>query len=254
MNALANSQKTELEKFLAAGYPDGRGPVRFERYTGQEKRRGAPADHRQPARHPAHELRDAGADPHPDRRAPARLPRLRSFGSWCSTSCTPTGAARAPTLPCCAGGSATPAAPSGFSASARRPRWPAQGTLREQRAEVAGVATRLFGAPVRPDAGDRRDAGAGDRCRSRRTPRFRRQASRARSPARPPTAPGDYDMFAADPLARWIESTIGVAERGRPARARRATHPRRGRGHRRRTRRDNRRQPGRRRGGAPQPR
>ena len=37
MNALANSQKTELEKFLSAGYPDGRGPVRFERYTGQEK-------------------------------------------------------------------------------------------------------------------------------------------------------------------------------------------------------------------------
>lgn len=36
MNALANSQKGELEKFLKFGYPDGKGPVTFERYTGQE--------------------------------------------------------------------------------------------------------------------------------------------------------------------------------------------------------------------------
>jgi ATP-dependent helicase YprA (DUF1998 family) len=36
MNALANSQMEELERFLKAGYPGGRGPVTFERYTGQE--------------------------------------------------------------------------------------------------------------------------------------------------------------------------------------------------------------------------
>lgn len=36
MNALANSQFGELEKFLKLGFPDGRGPVTFERYTGQE--------------------------------------------------------------------------------------------------------------------------------------------------------------------------------------------------------------------------
>src|SRR5438270_286197 len=36
MNALANSQYGELEKFLCYGYADGKGPVRFERYTGQE--------------------------------------------------------------------------------------------------------------------------------------------------------------------------------------------------------------------------
>ncbi|WP_040633697.1 DEAD/DEAH box helicase [Mobilicoccus pelagius] len=35
MNALANSQRGELEKFLSYGYPGG-GPVTFERYTGQE--------------------------------------------------------------------------------------------------------------------------------------------------------------------------------------------------------------------------
>ncbi len=37
MNALANSQRFELEKFLRHGYGEGREPVTFERYTGQEK-------------------------------------------------------------------------------------------------------------------------------------------------------------------------------------------------------------------------
>src|SRR5438876_4665567 len=36
MNALANSQMKELEKFLRIGYPNNRGPVTFERYTGLE--------------------------------------------------------------------------------------------------------------------------------------------------------------------------------------------------------------------------
>jgi ATP-dependent helicase YprA (DUF1998 family) len=38
MNALANSQHGELRKFLCYGYQDGRGPVTFERYTGQESK------------------------------------------------------------------------------------------------------------------------------------------------------------------------------------------------------------------------
>ena len=37
MNALANSQAVELEKFLGKGYPEGKPPVSFARYTGQEK-------------------------------------------------------------------------------------------------------------------------------------------------------------------------------------------------------------------------
>lgn len=36
MNALANSQYGELEKFLCYGYPDGKGPITFKKYTGQE--------------------------------------------------------------------------------------------------------------------------------------------------------------------------------------------------------------------------
>ena len=37
MNALANSQAEELRKFLVKGYGEGQSPVRFARYTGQEK-------------------------------------------------------------------------------------------------------------------------------------------------------------------------------------------------------------------------
>ncbi|MBM4300232.1 MAG: DEAD/DEAH box helicase [Deltaproteobacteria bacterium] len=37
MNALANSQDEELKKFLEKGYPEGKPPVSFARYTGQEK-------------------------------------------------------------------------------------------------------------------------------------------------------------------------------------------------------------------------
>ena len=36
MNALANSQAGELKKFLQDGYPEGKSPVSFARYTGQE--------------------------------------------------------------------------------------------------------------------------------------------------------------------------------------------------------------------------
>jgi MoxR-like ATPase len=36
MNALANSQRGELSKFLVYGFPQGRPPVTFARYTGQE--------------------------------------------------------------------------------------------------------------------------------------------------------------------------------------------------------------------------
>ena len=36
MNALANSQKGELEKFLLRGFPPNKPPVTFDRYTGQE--------------------------------------------------------------------------------------------------------------------------------------------------------------------------------------------------------------------------
>jgi len=37
MNALANSQYDELSKFIRAGYPPDRAPIKFDRYTGQDQ-------------------------------------------------------------------------------------------------------------------------------------------------------------------------------------------------------------------------
>jgi len=60
MNARANSQCEELSKFLKYGYPDGKGPVTFERYTGRKTtrsaRRSSPT-----AGHPPDQLHDARA-------------------------------------------------------------------------------------------------------------------------------------------------------------------------------------------------
>ena len=78
MNALANSQKGELEKFLQSGFPQGRPPVTFERYTGPGRGGRACPHPRQSPGHPAHELRDARADPHPPARAPVRGSRQTS--------------------------------------------------------------------------------------------------------------------------------------------------------------------------------
>jgi ATP-dependent helicase YprA (DUF1998 family) len=59
MNALANSQAEELKKFLEKGYPEGKPPGRFARYTGQEKVAEKEAIHSNPPRHPACQLPDA---------------------------------------------------------------------------------------------------------------------------------------------------------------------------------------------------
>ncbi len=65
MNALANSQAGELGKFLSYGYPDGRSPVTFRRYTRPGGRRRAARHRRQPPGHPADQLHDGRADSHP---------------------------------------------------------------------------------------------------------------------------------------------------------------------------------------------
>lgn len=63
MNALANSQLEELDKFLH-GYAQGQEPFTVKRYTGQESSEERKAIADTPPGHPAHQLHDAGADPH----------------------------------------------------------------------------------------------------------------------------------------------------------------------------------------------
>lgn len=208
MNALANSQEGELRKFLQLGYPEGQSPVSFARYTGQEDDAARQAIIANPpdilltnyvmleliltrraerqliaaaqglrflALDELHTYRGRqGADVALlVRRVRDRLAadRLQVVG----TSATLAGA----------------------------------GTFAEQQAEVAAVASQLFGTTVLPQHV------VGETLR-RVTPEFNTAdavfsaalgARLCAAHALPPTA---YADFVVDPLSSWIESTFGV--------------------------------------------
>ncbi len=67
MNALANSQLKELDKFLLDGYGKGNEPVTLRPLHRPGERRAPQGNPRQPAGHPAHQLRDARTHAHPAR-------------------------------------------------------------------------------------------------------------------------------------------------------------------------------------------
>ena len=209
MNALANSQEEELKKFLTAGYPNGKGPVTFKRYTGQERDEERQAIIADPpdillTNYVMLELILTRTD---ERQLIAQAQDLRFLvldelhtyrgrqGADVALLCRRVrDACRAGRLQCI-GTSATLAG---------------EGTLDEQRQEVAEVASHLFGAVVRPDRviGETLE-------RATRPPEQTPELPRALAAAvANPTAygPGDYEAFTADPLMAWVESTIGVAE------------------------------------------
>lgn len=207
MNALANSQAGELEKFLSRGYPDGRGPVRFARYTGQEKEDERHQIWAEPpdiilTNYVMLELVLSRVDERPLVAAAQGLrflvlDELHTYrgrqGADVALLCRRVrDACRAERLQI-VGTSATLAT---------------GGSWADQRDEISRVATRLFGLPVSPDdvigetltrattGFDASDAAAVAVLRER-----------VRSPV---PAPGDYDAFVADPLTAWIESRLGV--------------------------------------------
>lgn len=221
MNALANSQAQELEKFLVHGYPPGKSPVTFRRYTGQESDEERQAIIAEPpdilltnyvmlelllTRPVERDLVEA-----------ARglrflvLDELHTYrgrqGADVAFLCRRVReACRAEALQCI-GTSATLAGP---------------GTYDEQRVEIASVASRLFGTEIRPEhvigetlrrATHEHDFGADAGARHQLVERVA-----GRQPA-----PADHAAFVADPLASWIEQTFGVAsepESGRLVRSR----------------------------------
>ena len=75
--------------------------------------------------------------------------RRKGCGSWSSTSCTPTAAARAPTSPCSCGACASVPGRR-LRCVGTRPRWPAR-ARRGAQAEVAGSPTRCSATEVRPE-------------------------------------------------------------------------------------------------------
>ncbi len=208
MNALANSQHGELEKFLNHGYPDGRGPVTFERYTGQE---------------PDEEKQRIIANPpdilltnyvmleliftRPQERnlvEAARglrylvLDELHTYRGRQGADVAllirrVRDRLEAENLQC-VGTSATLAS---------------GGTYDEQRAEVAKVASKLFGSAVAAENVIGETLRRSSQERPLDDPAFVGELKeRLTDGDREP--PADYSGFVTDPLSVWIESTFGV--------------------------------------------
>jgi len=213
MNALANSQLGELEKFLTFAPPGSSGLVTFRRYTGQESYE----EREEIFAHPPdilltnyvmleliltrpfeRKIVQAAQD--------LRFLVLDELHTYRGRQGADVGllarrvreACNATTLQC-VGTSATLAS---------------TGALDQQRQEVAGVASLLFGDQVRPE----HVIGETLR-RATREDVATVEALRRRLESSPPAT---LEAFIADPLASWIETTLGLAkepESGRLVRA-----------------------------------
>lgn len=208
MNALANSQQGELTKFLCNGYPDGKGPVTFARYTGQESDEARRQIMASPpdiilTNYVMLEYILTRTDEQPLIRAAQGLrflvlDELHTYrGRQGSDVAMLVRRARdrlaADNLQC-VGTSATLAG---------------EGTFDQQRAEVAHVATSLFGARVEPAhiIGETLRRTTPDRDMSDSAFVNLLQQRIADPNAKPPT---HYQEFINDPLSIWIESTFGI--------------------------------------------
>ncbi|HYK89191.1 MAG TPA: DEAD/DEAH box helicase [Acidobacteriota bacterium] len=208
MNALANSQFGELQKFLCQGYTDGKGPVTFRRYTGQEK---------------DEERQEILANPpdilltnyvmleliltRPRERNLIRaaqglrflvLDELHTYrgrqGADVALLVRRVRDILSATQLQCVGTSATLAG---------------SGTFAEQQAEVARVGSILFGSPVQPEHVIGETLRRATTERSTADPSFIAElTSRIADENRQP--PAEYGNFIRDCLSIWIESTFGI--------------------------------------------
>ena len=207
MNALANSQNEELSKFLVKGYAEGKEPVRFARYTGQEKG----------------DVREAIRSNPPDilltnymmlellltRREDRELVRaaqglrylvfdeLHTYrgrqGADVALLVRRCRSAFGGHEFICVGTSATMAS---------------EGSSFEQKREVARVAQTLFGTSIEASQ-------VIGETLQRETPEIDCESPQVRSAltaaiGSQAAAPVDYNTFRAHPLASWIETTFGV--------------------------------------------
>ncbi|BCL79615.1 RNA helicase [Ktedonobacteria bacterium brp13] len=208
MNALANSQLIELQKFLQWGYPEGASPVTFARYTGQEKGEERNAIIAQPpdillTNYVMLELiLTRAAEQKLLANAQLRFLVLDELHTYRGRQGADVallvrrvrnrlGAGELQ----CIGTSATLAG---------------SGSYEERQAGVARMATQIFGTTV----GSEQIIGETLRPVTRSVENdetFRQQLTkRVLSAAQPPS---DYQGFLHDPLSIWIERTFGITER-----------------------------------------
>jgi ATP-dependent helicase YprA (DUF1998 family) len=211
MNALANSQLGELRKFLCHGYPDGKGPVTFERYTGQE----SDEDRKRIMANPPdilltnYVMLELILTRPSERGTLVRaandlqflvLDELHTYrgrqGSDVAMLVRRVREALNAKRMQCVGTSATLAG---------------AGTYQEQQEEIAKVASTFFGAEVIPDhvIGETLQRG---------TPEFEISEQgfldglRERISKEDHAPPLDFNGFINDPLSVWIESKFGVTK------------------------------------------
>ncbi|MFJ5142046.1 protein kinase [Streptomyces sp. NPDC088707] len=202
MNALANSQLKELEKYLRDGYGSGHEPVTFARYTGQEDdaRRKEIRDNPPDILLTNYVMLELMLTRPADRASLISMARGLDFLVFDELH-TYRGrqgadvallirrvreACQAQRLQC-VGTSATMST---------------EGTVDDQRKVVADTATTLFGTPVHP-----RNVIVETLVRATDEAPDTVAAERLRAPA----APRAYADLVRDPLARWIETRFGLA-------------------------------------------
>ncbi|QDU96253.1 DEAD/DEAH box helicase [Lignipirellula cremea] len=207
MNALCNSQYGELEKFLTTGFGEGKEPVRFDRYTGQESREKREAiTHNPPDILLTNYVMLELLLTRPFEQALVQSARGLSFlvldelhtyrgrqGADVALLVRRVReACHAPGM-LCVGTSATMAS---------------GGTHDEQRVEIATVASRLFGAEVASGSiiGETltRETAELDFQNAQVVSRLREDI------ARTVDFPTDYDEFIAAPIASWLEDAFGL--------------------------------------------
>ncbi len=212
MNALANSQRHELEKFLKFGYSENGEPVTFARYTGQES---------------PEERRAILADPpdilltnyvmlelvltRPDERAHLiraakglRFLVLDELHTYRGRQGADVALLVRRLRDVCESPSLQAIGTSATMASG--------GSIADQQRVVADVATRLFGSEVTPDRV------IGETLRRATTPPAppsstsgdRLAEAVERALAHQASSPRPYAELASDPFAAWIETTFGL--------------------------------------------
>jgi ATP-dependent helicase YprA (DUF1998 family)/very-short-patch-repair endonuclease len=207
MNALANSQDEELRKFLEHGYPEGKSPVRFARFTGQEKQEAREAIRNNPpdillTNYMMLELLLTRNEDRALVRAAQGL-RFLVFDEL-HTYRGRQGADVALLIRrcrlafgghdiICVGTSATMAS---------------EGSSEDQKREVAAVAQTLFGTPTTPSQviGETLERSTPELDFT--SPAVLKSLAGAITSDTP--AAGEYESFRTHPLSSWIESTFGV--------------------------------------------